>query len=251
MSSSETRWPVHVAFKLAIEMMGLLVDVVERIEIAGSIRRQKSTVGDIEIVCSPKYLRQKDFFGNETSAVNLLDERFGELHRHNLVQKRLNKNGVPIAWGSGSDSRYRAMMYRGVPVDVFSVLPDRQWGPTMLIRTGPGDANGVLVTQEGIRNRDGHWGILPKGMMFNEGAIWSGGIKLNTPEEWDVFDVLQLPYIPPLWRTVEDYQLWARRRPARSRFDGCKSVVHGYQWTECKWTVEPSWTATVEKLAAA
>lgn len=252
MSGSEIRWPLHVAFKLALELMGLLGDVVERIEIAGSIRRQTSnTVGDIELVCTPKYLRQKDFFGHEVSAINLLDERFTTLLRYQLVQKRLNKNGSPIAWGvGGGDSRMRALIYRGVPVDVFIVLPDRQWAPTMLIRTGPGLANGVLVTQAGVKNREGNIGILPKGMMFHEGAVWQGSMKLDTPTERDVFEAVQLPYIPPHERSIQAYQLWAQRWAVRQLFEGCRSEVHGYQWAECRWKVEPSWNQTLVELNA-
>lgn len=106
-------------------------------------------------------------------------------------------------------------IYKGAKLDLFIVQPDRSWGYTMLLRTGPGDANGVLVTKLGVRNHEGLYGILPSGYQFREGELWRGDVHLPTPEEKDVFAALDMPYIPPPLRSVEMYQRWAARRSLR------------------------------------
>lgn len=197
MSSGEAR-PIEEMRRYAVGLMSLMVDCCERLEIAGSIRRGKEMVRDVELVAVPK------FSGDE----NLLLTRLDTLLAGGYVRKRLNKNGHAISWGS----RYRAMVAGGVvPVDVFIVLPDREWGPTMLLRTGPGDANQALVTARGIRNNNGDMGVLPKRLVWKDGALWMGERKLETPEERDVFRWLELPYMLPSERTVANYQLWSRR----------------------------------------
>lgn len=231
MSNSEQRWHANTGFNIALGMMALLGDAVERIEIAGSLRRNKPDVGDVELVMTPKFAQQQSLFGDTGERIDLLAQRCDELLRLAVVEKRLNKNGAPIAWGS----RYRALLYRGIPVDLFIIQPDRQWGPTMLIRTGPGDSNGVLVTAEGVTNHEGHAGIMPRDLVLNDGTLWRGGQALNTPEEIDVFRVLGLPYIPPHERTIATYQFWAQLRPKHPEIAG--RHVKQYAYHEIKWRV--------------
>lgn len=244
--SDHPKQPANKMFRAAVEVMKLLADVCDRLEIGGSLRRDKVEISDVELVMRPKYAqRPKDLFGN-TEPVNLLEERCAELLAAKAFQKRVNKNGVPIAWGKpGEDARYKAIWFGNVPVDLFIVLPDRQWGPTMLIRTGPGDANQILVTQEGIKNREGLWGILPKGMSFDDGALWQNFIKLDTPEEADVFAAMDMPYIPPPYRSIEAYQKCARRRDSlEPALRGTKFESLNYGYHEFKVQFKPSQTPT-------
>ena len=54
------------AEKIARKYVDLLAPFCERIEIAGSTRRKKPEVGDIEIVCIPKQIN--DLLNNSESA---------------------------------------------------------------------------------------------------------------------------------------------------------------------------------------
>lgn len=238
MSSTETRFPAKVGFDLALKLMGWLMDVVERIEIAGSLRRDKQDLGDVELVMMPRFEEQHNLFGDPVGKINLLEQRCEEMLTMGLIQKRLNKNGHAIAWGG--DGRYKALLVNGIPVDLFIVLPDRQWGPTMLIRTGPGAANGVLVTANGIKNRDGNAGILPKGIVFEDGQIWQDGARVNTPEEKDVYRAVGLPYIPPYQRDVKTYQYWAGLRAEYGERIAGKGQI-GYGYAEAKYKPAATW----------
>src|SRR3989304_4969145 len=54
LSESERKWPLADAWMIAQRSVMLLMPLCQRVEIAGSIRRRKSQVGDIEIVCVPR-----------------------------------------------------------------------------------------------------------------------------------------------------------------------------------------------------
>lgn len=197
LAMDETRIPLAQATALALEVVGMLGDFCERIAMGGSIRRGRTDIGDIEIVAKP-------YFEGKT---NLLNIRLDQLLKDGVLSQRLNKNGHRIAWAN----RVRCAMYKGFALDVFIVLPDRQWGPTMVIRTGPGDANAALVTKIDVLNRQFDvMGVCPVGMQFKDGAIWGDGGSpyLDTPEEADVFAALGLPWIPPHLRTPGMYRRW-------------------------------------------
>ena len=200
--------PLREMIPIALRIIGYLAAYCERIAIAGSIRRGKPIVKDIEIVCQARN--------------GVLDMRCDELFAQRVLAKRQKINGNLLSWGP----RYKAAWFGDVPVDLFIVLPDRTWGTTFLIRTGPADANGILVTQEGIRNRDGNLGILPKNMRFQDGFLWQYGLSLVTPEEEDVFHCVGLPWIEPHKRSVETYQMAVAGREAI-----WEAAIQGYRQT--------------------
>jgi len=207
--SNQTKHPLDYMRAVGLSFMEQIIDVTDRMQFAGSIRRGKAEVGDIEIVCTPRYI----------GGQNALEHRLEQMLLRKQISKRLKADGSIAGWGQpGKESRLKFMwlIHRDdtwgnvlIPLDLFIVLPDRQWGPTLLIRTGPGEANEVLVTKQGVRNRNGHVGILPRTMQFQDGAIWEAGEKLDTPEEFDVYAALGMPYLPPAVRSVASYQHYA------------------------------------------
>lgn len=197
--SADAKIPFERGLDVARELLTLLAGTFVRASVAGSLRRGKPEVGDIELVLAPAF----------DGTLNLFEQRCEHLLASHF-EKRLNRNKQVMAWGKpGEWSRYKAVTYHGLPVDLFVVLPDRRWGPTLLIRTGPGSANEVLVTTVGLKNRLGDVGVLPKGMKFDQGMVWRDGVALDTPEEEDVFAACALPWMPPGARSVETYQDWS------------------------------------------
>ena len=191
--SEKTRIPLDEAEALSAEVVKMLSDCCEHIEVLGSIRRRKPTVGDIEIGCIP--LTQEgepvNLFGDPGPSVNLQFQLIQQKIEKGVFQHRRDVNGRPAC-----GERFQRLVYRGAPVDIFCCLPPAQWGVIKLIRTGSGDFNKRIVLPSWQGGT-----VLPCGMKFQDGALWREGKMLGTPEEEDVFAAIGLDYIGP-WERV-------------------------------------------------
>jgi DNA polymerase/3'-5' exonuclease PolX len=163
---------------LAFRMLELLCSDCERIEIAGSLRRKKETVGDIEIVLIPK--PESDLFG-------------GEIYGAGRIEAALIRDGFVLAKNGNhfKQAHLPAIASKEtVNFDIFLTTPEC-WGVIFTIRTGSADFSRRLVTprQQG--------GLLPSHLKVREGRIWNGDTALDTPEEADVFKAIGLEWIEP------------------------------------------------------
>ena len=139
------RIPLARAERLAEHIAGLLEPACERIEIAGSIRRRKPEVGDLELLVVPMLvpgLDQMDLFGTPVQAgqtTNLLDARVAELLERGTFEHRLDVNGRKAC-----GERFKRLSYQDVALDLFSVLPNTcvQCGTILPTRFSPGGARG-------------------------------------------------------------------------------------------------------------
>jgi len=201
---SGKRVPWDWGMTVATELISALARYCVRLTVAGSLRRGRERVRDIELVAMPAF----------NGEINLLDGWCNKWQEDQVFRKRLKSNGALLAWGS----RFKAFTYQGMAVDLFIVLPDREWGPTYLLRTGPNLANQALVTREGMTSPDGAQGICPSDIRWEKGALVQDGYQVTTPEEVDVFRAYSLPWIaPPLrdaryYRTAQSVSRQARRR---------------------------------------
>lgn len=117
------RFPNAVGMKVAAELCAALKPVCERLIVAGSLRRRKQTVGDVEILYIGKTeVRQDpaDMFASIT--VNLADEAIAALEKSGALERRKNVNGSEMYGPKNKLMRHRAS---GLPVDLFSVLQER------------------------------------------------------------------------------------------------------------------------------
>lgn len=200
--------PLLWAERWAGELASLLRPACERIQIAGSIRRRRQDVADIELVMVPLYSEVPAeptlFDSGRTTEVNLLDLICRELKLRGVLADRPDKNGH-IAWGE----KFRRTVYQkgdvAFPADLFVVTPPAQWGVVFLLRTGPAEFNTRLVTARS----QGGW--CPDDLVFHSGALYQcdplerdlvrqgvrPGELVPTPEEWDVFHALGIAPIPP------------------------------------------------------
>jgi DNA polymerase/3'-5' exonuclease PolX len=186
--SEKTRVLLSLALCWAEESKRLMDGTCLRIEIAGSIRRGKPDVGDIELVCVPKIMPSgEDLWGNPTSRTNLQLERVRGLVREGIFQYRLDKNGHNCC-GAGN----QRLFYKDFALDIFGVIAPSTWGVTFLIRTGPSEFNKKFVLQ---RVQGGE--ILQTGQSVRNGQLWDCRKALDTPEEIDVFRAVGLPWTPP------------------------------------------------------
>jgi DNA polymerase/3'-5' exonuclease PolX len=217
--------PLEYARGMAGALVDLLSPACVRIEIAGSIRRQKARPNDIEIVAIPKIVSfTMDFFdGAHTTDANELNDLCYDLLQQGVLEQRPDSRGHHC-WGTGVK---RAVFFQGqdyAPVDLFQVIEPRQWGVIYAIRTGPGDFDRLLVTNQwfgGACPRDRKvaggrvWFIAPErkdlarmpaskfARLAERGEIDASMIP--TPTEEDFFRQLGVPCWPPEQRT--EYRL--------------------------------------------
>lgn len=188
MSSGE-RIPLTQAQKLAAELLTLLSPYCERLEIVGSIRRERETIGDIELLAVPRTTERYDMFGTAMGTeIDALDEQCRCLIGRGILSHRLDKNGRN-AFGK----RYKRLRCGDVGVDLFSCLPPAEWGVLSVIRTGSADFSHRLVTPV----EQGGW--MPRGMVCRDGCLWdlTTGAAFPTPREVDVFAAIGRGYIEP------------------------------------------------------
>jgi DNA polymerase/3'-5' exonuclease PolX len=133
--SAGQRISLEAAAGLANDLIESLQPYCHRIEVAGSIRRQRPTIGDIELVLVPKIeVHDYDLFGEPLTTRNLLVTKLNRMVEQAILDRRVDQKGRHC-WGN----RHQRAVYRGVPVEFFAVLPPAQWGVLFAIRTGSAD----------------------------------------------------------------------------------------------------------------
>lgn len=188
---TDQRIPLELALRAAEVLRDHLAPACERIEIAGSIRRRKPTVKDIELVAVPKWQPaaggQYDLFG-QCVLGSALDATLDDLNGARF--KRADKNG----------GRYENFVYKldgagalWIKVDLFIATPDN-YGYILALRTGPADFCRMMVTQ---RSRGG-W--LPGHLRFAGGQMWRGAEAIATPDEHTLFREIGIEWLDPVYR---------------------------------------------------
>jgi len=157
---------------------------MDRIEIAGSVRREKPVVGDIELVA---------IVADREKLLQLLGD----------VGQTI-KPSVPgvIPWIPKPDSRYiRVRLAEGMNLDLFIAKPEN-WGGLFLMRTGSAagaDGNAFNGFTPGCFAR---WKKLSGGgRMTDVMPTMPDGTQLPVYEEQDFFDLLEMDFVPPVERT--------------------------------------------------
>jgi len=126
----KSKMPYTEARALADQLVAQLAPACERIEVAGSIRRKKEEVGDIEIVAIPKMETIRNLFGEAQGEVSLLNVRLSDMGWDVL------KNG---------DKYKQFVLPGGISLDLF-ICRLATWGVIYTIRTGSADFTHWLVT---------------------------------------------------------------------------------------------------------
>lgn len=174
--STLVRTPLHIAEPVAHRLANGIRPYCHRVELAGSLRRQMPTIGDIEIVAIP--IRPRTLFGEE-----LFDQS-------TQLDQFLDGAGIQF---ERRGAKFQQFRYGGYMVDLFLPTVDT-WGSVFTIRTGSADFSRWLVTSQA------GGGAKPGELAFNEGRLYARGRLLLTPEEEDVFAAVGLAWIDPRLR---------------------------------------------------
>lgn len=163
---------LDLAIRIAEEIGFELTPYIDRLRVAGSIRRQRPEVGDIELVCTPKVvMRREGLF----DAVPVRHLRFGEIIRKYEIVK-----------GNPDTGKYIQFVHPvGIKVDLFTAVPTN-FGFIMAIRTGSTEFSKFLAKR---------WVQL--GYKGIEGNLTRDGKIIPVRSEKAFFDLLDLPMVPP------------------------------------------------------
>lgn len=175
------------ASAIADKVLRHIAPALDRGEVAGSIRRQKPIVGDVEIVAIST---QRD------QLLKLLED----------VGQHI-KPGVPgaVPWAPKAAAKYlRVRLNEGMNLDLFLATPNN-WGGLFMMRTGSGadlDGNSFNGFVPGIFSR---WKKMSGGGRMTECMpTMPSGEQLWVPEEQDFFEILEMDFVPPVQRTSKN-----------------------------------------------
>lgn len=188
------------ALAIADRLTALLAPACAQIAIAGSLRRERELVRDVEVVVEPRWEERDsgDLWGAKRR-VDVLEETIARLLAAGVLEPRKVENhrkggGVDVQEKLGP--AYKALVLDRFPVDLFVVRPPAQWGVIFGLRTGPADWNIELVTMARKHLR-----------AVVDGQVLALGKPVATPTEASFLRALGQPWVEP-----------RDRRPARVRF---------------------------------
>lgn len=202
MEEEKEKFPRADAEKLADHLMALrykLGDFSERWTIAGSIRRKKAFVSDVEVVYIPIFdERPKKVEPSaqmdlgiapkepEMEEFAYLDEAIEVLIGEGILEKRRKKDGAVMF---GKWVKLLRHVRTGIPIDFFACTADGWW-TTLVSRTGGKDSNLELATR-----------ALRLGYTWNPGGrgftSLSDGSVVAVDSEEAAFQFVGMPCLPP------------------------------------------------------
>ena len=161
---------------LAFKIIRAIEPYCLRAQIAGSIRRFKGGVNDIDIVVEPKPQCWIKLIKEIRREFDAITEKQGQ---------KLARLHVPFASRQG----------RGhVQVDLYRAS-ESTWGVLLLIRTGSAEHNVYLCN---VAIRKGYR------LTYSRGLLNEGGEVIASKTEREVFQALGLPFIPPQDREINN-----------------------------------------------
>lgn len=168
------------------EAKPIVEDIIERlhphcmrIEPAGSYKREKTQIGDIEMVCIPKTeYRSYGLFGKEEEI--RVDGFINAINQWEKVK------GDPV------EGKYTQRIHEsGMKLDIF-IVTHVNWGIQLLMRIGPWEYSkrilGTELKKHGYYSKDG---FVHKKF---DGSI------VPTYEERDVYKLIESPWVEPYTR---------------------------------------------------
>jgi DNA polymerase (family 10) len=205
--SANTRLLLHDADALVAGLVDALRDVrgVQRISAAGSLRRRRATIGDLDVLAA-------------------VDDPAAVIARLDALPE------VEKVLSAGTD-KSSIVLREGPRVDLM-VCPPRSWGTHLVHFTGSRDHN---IALRGMA-LDRGWSLSEKGFKVIE-----DGSLLDAPEEADVYERLELPWIAPELREAdgEIEAALAGRLPALISHDDVRGDTHIHSsWTDGVDTIE-------------
>ena len=173
---------------------------VIRAEVAGSVRRRRPTVHDLDVVVvldpdDPWKMR-----GIEQALGDMLAADGASGH----PRYRLVKEGPSIVSfvQEGKNAHTQGWVPFGPNLDLYIATPET-WGITLLIRTGSA-AHNVKLTQVAAK-------MLPaRKVAVSQGVLDTAGQVIASRTEEEIFGALRMRWLDPEQREAPEYESWIR-----------------------------------------
>jgi DNA polymerase/3'-5' exonuclease PolX len=201
--------PLEIARTHAQQLVRLLLPHCERIEIAGSIRRGKEMVKDIDLVAIPKMTSSKSLFGSVSEVGDT--DFFATLSttvRLTANGRHILRGAMPLVLASEICDR------RSIEVDVY-IATAESWATLLLIRTGSAEHNiwmcGRAKACGGKLHADGS-GLEVPGQYDPVLQRTANAQVIRAKTEEEIFKAMGLPYAEPCRREcVNARPVWMGR----------------------------------------
>jgi DNA polymerase (family 10) len=159
---------------------------VEEISTAGSVRRMKETIGDVDLlVISKNPQKVMDFF--------------------------VSLPGIVKVWGKGS-TKASVRMKEGFDMDI-RVVPKKSYGSALQYFTGSKEHNIVLRKV-----------AIDKGLKLNEYGLFRGSKMIAGKNEKEIYEALGLSLMPPEMRENQG-EIEAAIRQTQGKPDGLPKII--------------------------
>jgi len=161
--------------------------VPERLIVAGSLRRRKPMVGDVEVLYIPKMVPgiRTDMFAAPALA-DCVEARLEYLiEARRTIARRPNRLGNET-WGD--KNKLSVHLASGIPVDFFATTAPN-WFNYLVCRTGPAELN--IRISEAAQAKGWKWHPYKSGFTDREGNV------IPVTSEREVFEFVNLKYLEP------------------------------------------------------
>lgn len=183
----KTKYPHAEALAVAEELQAMIAPACKRIAIAGSLRRMKPEVGDIELLFVPILSERPDGLF-DSKIIDVCSEVVEKMLSDGLLAKRPNVNGH-FTWGERN--KLAIHVPSGIPVDLFGTN-EENWFVSLVIRTGSKETNLALTMGAQKKNASLR--------AYGCGVTWSDGTTTPAKSEQHVFEMCGVPFKEPKFR---------------------------------------------------
>lgn len=151
-----------------------LAPFCKRIEIAGSIRRCKEIVGDIEVVAIPKIIAQGSLFKDVPTIYEPVKGFADVINQWQRIK------------GYATENHTQRLLPGGIMLQLFTAN-EKNWGLRLAMQTGSAKFSHSTLVH--------NWVI--QGYYTKNGLLYKDDNEFIFPEEEDLFKLLNIPWIDP------------------------------------------------------
>lgn len=187
-TTSFDKMELQKAKSIAVEICYKLQPYCKKINIAGSVRRQKPEVHDIEIICLPLSEDITDLFG----------EKRGETRAPGFAQmlKSLGK----IVKGNAAGKMMQIELPEGIMLDVF-IPDDFDYFRQYVVRTGPREYSQNVIAAGWVKKG---WCGSDEGLRKKEDCL----LKISPEGEGRWICTNPIAEKPPAWDSEQSFFNW-------------------------------------------